>query len=361
VNGASRYRIDSLSPPVIFKRMINRLLLFCFVLPFWASADQTNNNFTRTEDVIYGRKSGTALTLDVFTPAVTNGAGILWLVSSGYGSAHEAINPKYFRTLLARGYTVFVVVHGSAPKFSVPEIEPDILRAARFVRHHAADYGVNPQRFGAIGASAGGHLALTLVTKGVTGDASSTDPVARESSAVQCAVAFFPPTDYLNYGAPGREAAWIEPLLGLNTNGVPAAVAAEGTRLRREISVLYFVHSNQPPVLIFQGDKDYMVPVGQAQSFVKRSEELGNTAKLIIKPGAGHGWPDMTNDMVTAADWFDEHLRVIKSDGKNNLGGHLGQHGIIGYKTRFHHGNHFETVPSASSGGKTILWKPFSQ
>jgi hypothetical protein len=97
------------------------------MVPMWALADQTNQNFIGTEDVICGRKSGLALTLDVFQPTNANGAGILWLVSSGYGSAHEAINPKYFRAFLARGYTVFAVVHGSAPKFSVPEIEPDIL------------------------------------------------------------------------------------------------------------------------------------------------------------------------------------------------------------------------------------------
>jgi acetyl esterase/lipase len=295
--------------------MKNCLLVLFLSLPLVA-VSQTNENFKRTEDVIYGRKSGMALTLDMFQPTKANGAGILWLVSSGYGSAHEAINPKYFRAFLARGYTVFAVVHGSAPKFSVPETEPDILRAARFIRQHAADYGIDPQRLGAIGASAGGHLALTLATKGGAGDGNSPDAVARESSAVQCAVAFFPPTDYLNYGKPGREGEWIKPLLGVNpTNDAPVR-AAETTQRLREISVIYFVHSNQPPVLIFQGDKDYMVPVEQARSFVKRSEEFGNVAKLTIKPGAGHGWPDMAADMETAADWFDVYLRGRKSEKK---------------------------------------------
>jgi S-formylglutathione hydrolase FrmB len=49
--------------------------------------------------------------------------------------------------------------------------------------------------------------------------------------------------------------------------------------------------------------------VDQARTFVKRSEELGNQTKLIIKSGRGHGWPEMREDMETAADWFDEHLR----------------------------------------------------
>jgi acetyl esterase/lipase len=257
-------------------------------------AEIANTNFTRVEDVIYARKAGTALTLDVFTPPHTNGCGLLWIVSAGYGSSHEAIKPEHFRAFLARGYTMFAVVHGSAPKFSVREAEQDVLRAGAFVRSNAFRYGVNPARIGAIGASAGGHLALTLATKG--------DDVA-------CVAAFFPPTDYLNYGKPGLEAAWIAPLLGMNTNAATTNAAAEGTRLRREISPIYFVRSNQPPVLIFQGDKDYMVPVDQARTFVKRSEELGNKTKLIIKPGRGHGWAEMGADMDTAADWFDEHLR----------------------------------------------------
>lgn len=290
-----------------------RLLLLLVALPFGSAAQATNENFTRTEDVIYGRKFGTALTLDVFTPPAPNGVGILWLVSSGYGSSHDAIHPGHFRALLARGYTVLAVVHGAAPKFSVPEIESDALRAIRFVRHHAVRFGVDAHRLGAIGASAGGHLALVLATKGGPGDATAPDLIARESSAVQCVVGFFPPTDYLNYGAPGREAAWIEPLLGLATNSMPpATVAAQARELRRLISPIYFIHSNLPPVLLFQGDKDYMVPVEQARSFVKQNEAFGNRTKLIIKPGAGHGWPEMSQDMETATDWFDEHLRGLK-------------------------------------------------
>ena len=287
------------------KSFFTALLLMAALCPARA---QTNASFTRTEDVIYGRKFGTALTLDVFQPATPNGAGILWLVSSGYGSSHDAINPKFFRPLLAHGYTVFAVVHGSVPKFSVPEIEPDVLRAARFVRHNAARFGVQPNQLGAVGASAGGHLALTLATKGGAGAASAPDPVNRASSAVQCAAAFFPPTDYLNYGKPGREGEWIKPLLGVNpTNDAPTQ-AAETTRLLREISAIYFIHSNQPPVLIFQGDKDYLVPVEQARTFAAQSERLGNKVKLVIKPGAGHGWPDLTNDLETVAAWFDAEL-----------------------------------------------------
>src|SRR5206468_1693997 len=102
-------------------------------------------------------------TLDVFRPrAGANGAGIVLMVSGGFFSSHEAINPAFARPLLDRGYTVFAVVHGSQPRYTVPEIVRDVNRAIRFVRHHAADYGIDPGRLGVVGASAGGHLALML-------------------------------------------------------------------------------------------------------------------------------------------------------------------------------------------------------
>src|SRR5215212_9614916 len=92
-------------------------------------------DFKRTEDVIYARKFGTALTLDVFQPEKQNGAGIIFMVSGGFFSSHEAINPGFYMPLLDHGYTVFAVVHGSQPRFIIPEIIEDVHRATRFIRH----------------------------------------------------------------------------------------------------------------------------------------------------------------------------------------------------------------------------------
>src|SRR5262249_44156448 len=71
----------------------------------------SERSFKRQEDVIYGRKFGSALTMDVFTPAKQNGAAVIWVVSGGWMSAHEAINPAWVAEFLRRGYTVFAVVH----------------------------------------------------------------------------------------------------------------------------------------------------------------------------------------------------------------------------------------------------------
>src|ERR1700681_2819886 len=184
------------------------LISLNLILLFTAQA-QTNLDFKRTEDVIYARKFGTALTLDVFQPDKPNGVGIIFMVSGGFFSSHEAINPGFYRPLLQRGYTVFAVVHGSQPKFIITEIEQDIHRAVRFIRHNAARYGIDPNRLGLTGASAGGHLSLTMATQGSPGDEAAKDSVDRESSEVQCAACFFPPTDFLNYGQPREDAVGV--------------------------------------------------------------------------------------------------------------------------------------------------------
>ena len=102
--------------------------------------------------------------------------------------------------LLRRGYTIFAVSHLSQPQATVMEIVADVHRGVRFIRHHAKEYGIDPNRIGVAGGSAGGHLSLMLATRGGPGVPDANDPVDRESSAVQAAAVFFPVTDLLNLG-----------------------------------------------------------------------------------------------------------------------------------------------------------------
>jgi len=286
--------------------------------PAWA--DETG--FDRKEDVIYGRKYGTALTLDVFTPkANANGVGLIFMVSGGFHSSHEAINPAFYRPFLDRGYTVFAVVHGSQPRFQVPEIIADVNRAVRFIRHHAKDYKIDPDRLGVFGASAGGHLSLMLGTAGKPGDPSAKDPVDRESSRVQAVACFFPPTDWLNYGEPGKErlrATDFQPEFSAAFDyrkhdaktGLYAPIddLEKRREIARETSPIAHVTPDDPPTLIIHGDADTLVSVQQSESFDKKLRETGVESRLIIKKGSGHGWAGLDKDLVQFADWFDQHL-----------------------------------------------------
>ncbi len=289
------------------------LWALCATLAATLAAAQTTPAFTRTEDVVYGRKFGTALTLDVFQPQKPNGAAILLMISGGWFSSHDSINIGTCQPFLDRGYTVFAVVHGSQPRFVVQEITQDIHRAVRFVRHNAAKYGVNPRQFGIAGASAGGHLSLTMGTQGGPGDPQAKDPIDRESSAVQAVACFFPPTDFLNYGQPGEDAVGVGILKNFKPAFGPKSDTAEGRQaLGRAISPIYFVTSNLPPTLIIHGDADKLVPIQQAESFIQKAQAAGVPAKLITRPGKEHGWPEIGADFQILAGWFDEHLRGLK-------------------------------------------------
>ncbi len=284
--------------------------------------------FDRKEDVIYGRKYGTALTMDVFTPRKnSNHLGVVFVVSGGWFSAHEVISIPFVEPLVKRGYTVFAVVHGSQPKFTIPEILQDMNRAVRFIRYHAKDYGFAPDRIGIYGGSAGGHLSLMQGTAGDLGDPKAKDPVDRESSRVQAIACFFPPTDFLNYGKPGVTALGRGILENFrapfdfhmlnpgNNKFDPIVDDAELLNIGRKISPNHQVSPDDPPTLIIHGDADKLVPIQQAELIIDKLKAAGVKAKLETKPGKSHGWADMGKDIETFADWFDENLKA-KSDSK---------------------------------------------
>jgi acetyl esterase/lipase len=272
-----------------------------------------NNVVRHTADVIYGRKAGMALTLDVFTPSQKNGAGVIFLVSGGWASSYDNVAVENYETYLRRGYTVFAVVHGSMPRFNVPDIILDVQRAVRFIRHNAGAFGIDPNRLGVLGSSSGGHLALMIATQGGPGPAAATDRVERESSAVQAVAVFFPPTDFLNWGAPGVDGVGRGPLSPLFAAFGSLSDTDPGRQIvGKMISPIYFVTPNLPPVLIVHGDADVVVPLQQSESFAAKAKEVGAPmVKIIVRKGKGHGWGDFwksKEDIDAFAEWFDKYL-----------------------------------------------------
>ncbi|MCC6485062.1 MAG: alpha/beta hydrolase [Armatimonadetes bacterium] len=277
---------------------------------------------TQHADVIYGRKYGMALTLSVFRPQHQNGAGVILVLSGGWFSAPEMVSLETVSEFLERGYTVFAVAHGSQPKFTIPEIAEDMHRAVRFIRHYAVNVGVDPDKLGITGGSAGGHLSLLMATSGNAGDSSAKDPVERESSRVQAVGCFFPPTDFLNYGEAGRNVFQalqdtLKPFRAPfdfveldKASGRFLPVTDETRRLAilREISPVTYVSADDPPTLIFHGDKDQLVPLQQSEEMKQALEKAGVPVRLVVVHGADHGWSNMSANVQTIAEWFDTYL-----------------------------------------------------
>jgi acetyl esterase/lipase len=268
--------------------------------------------YKATEDVVYGQKEGMGLTLDVLKPEKNgNGRGIVLISSGGWKSDKSNIQEKvdemrkdhWAMGLLQGGYTVFIVRHGSGPRFFVPEMIEDIRRSVRFVRMHAADYGIDPNHIGITSGSSGGHLALMVGLTGDDGKPDSKDPVERVSSRCQSIVAWFPPTDLINWGGPDGYKAmdqarpgFFEHILGKVTD-LPEQL--------KSISPIYQVTPDDPPLLLIHGDKDKTVPVQQSEIMKAKYEETGLKVKLIVQPGGGHTyWDGIEKQYKDVVEWF---------------------------------------------------------
>jgi acetyl esterase/lipase len=301
--------------------------VFAIVLLCGSIVHAADASFTRQQDVIYGRKFGMALTMDVFRPTgKQNGAGIVVAVSGGWFSSHEVIGLpqviKLIGPMTERGYTVFAVVHGSQPRFTIPDAVADMNRSVRFIRFHAKDYGIDPERIGITGGSAGGHLSLMMGVKPAPADAKSGDPVERVESNVEAVGCFFPPTDFLNYGGPGK-IAWDTQLKWLlapfdfekqEKDGEFTLLSGEEKlAVAKEVSPIYWISEKTPPTLIIHGDADPLVPIEQSQRFVDALREKKIPAQLVVRPGKGHGWVDTEPDMKVILDWFDQYMPVAGS------------------------------------------------
>jgi len=255
-------------------------------------------NSSTIPDVVYGRKFGMALTLDVVKPEKPSGTGVLALSSGGWQSWPEMGKPGTVE-FLERGQTVFLVTHGAKPRFSIPEIVQDIRRAVRFVRAHAAEHAVDPTRLGLFGISSGGNISLLTAAQGGAGDPEAKDPVDRQGDRVGAVACFYPPTDFLNYGEPGK--VWVPYRVAGDT--------ADDATLARAWSPVTHFTAAMPPTLIMHGDADVLVPIQQARAVTARLRELGVEHHLEVRPGREHGWPDMSAEYALCADWFDRYLK----------------------------------------------------
>ena len=285
---------------------------------------------TRQSDVIYGRKLGVALTMEIFTPAAPNGVGVVWVVSSGGRSSRDQTLQDSFERriapLLDRGYTLFAVIHGSAPIFNVQDQVSDARRAMRFVRERAAQFAIDGQRIGISGSSAGGLLALMVAMQGQAGNPRSEDVVDRVSSRAQAVGCFFSPTDLLNFGAPSedivammqRQGGEVDPSFQFYDvdarSGVRRPITARDDviRMLREYSPVTHVTNDAPPTILIHGDQDKAVPVQQSRQLMARLRDKNVPASLVVREGGVHAYPGWEADAALIADWFDTHLRGIR-------------------------------------------------
>ena len=289
-----------------------------------AAQEKEKQNFDEVRvgvvrDVSYGPDARNVMDLYLpdGAPAARPRPLVVFIHGGGWAGGDKKVYAWLAEALAKRGYAAASITYRFAPAWHAPAQMDDAQRAVRFLRKNAGRYGLDPQRFGAIGGSAGGHLAsyLALAETRDNGDRE----LATYSSRVQCAVDCYGPVD-LEAMMKSASAPIVQGFIGKPLEGNEAAY--------RDASPHFLVKANPPPFLIIHGTLDVgtargQVPMEQSVNFHEKLRRAGGNATLLKLDGAGHGFTGSAaskfaqESLSAAVRFFDVHLttNAQRSDG----------------------------------------------
>lgn len=289
------------------KRILPLLVLILIFLAAGCHAQPAAPPAVQT-DVVYGVADGQELKMDIY-PAATPGPhpALLMIHGGGWAAGDKSGDKGTATALSGRGVVCFSINYRFAPKYPWPAQILDCARAARWVRAHAADYGVDPNRLGDWGGSAGGHLSLMLGVIEPDDYQSPDDPNRALSAKVQCVVDFFGPTDMRGTSFSPGATGILKNFIGA-APGDPAAADKYA-----DCSPITHATKDACPVLFVHGDADTLVPLQQSEVMKAELDKLSVENQLIVVKNGGHGFggadkQEISDAYMSALKWLGAHL-----------------------------------------------------
>ncbi len=237
----------------------------------------------------YGRASSRAMLLDLYLPEKGDKPMplIIW-IHGGAWLAGSKDGPSPALRFTAEGYAVAQVGYRLSQEATFPAQIHDCKAAVRWLRANATKYNLDPHKFAAWGASAGGHLVALLGTSGGVAELEGDDNDLKESSRVQAVVDWFGPTDFLHIGD-------AESDIHHNAPDSPESKLIGGAVLENKdkaakASPITYVSKDAPPFLIMHGDRDRTVPFNQGELLYAALKKAGVDVTFVPMKGAGHGF-----------------------------------------------------------------------
>ena len=246
----------------------------------------------------YADYDGRVMPLDLHLPKSADGPlpVLLWIPVGGWrGSAREGapLWPTEHGFAIASGDCR---VSGEA---IAPAAIHDCKAAVRWLRANSKEYGLDPERIGSAGSSAGGHLSALLGASHDVPELEGDGGNADQSSAVQASLDVCGPTDLMRMAVPELQERF-EVLHEVTYNFLGGPVAERG-ELGRLMSPLTYAANDCPPMLIVHGEDDPTVPVEESIIFHEALQEAGADTALEVLKGVGHGCPwDQIQETVLA-------------------------------------------------------------
>ncbi len=255
--------------------------------------------------------------LDLYLPHSDGGPMplVIWIHGGGWQSGGKfPMNGTNLSALRSAGFAVASVNYRLSGDALYPAQIHDCKGAIRWLRAHAAEFGLDPARFGTWGSSAGGHLsALVGVSCGSSGHEGSVGGNLEQSSCVQAVADYFGPSDLCTMGTwhdecDSPESLLIGGCLGevCDTLASPPDPAAAWRAL--SASAVLHVTADDPPFHIAHGTADGTVPPSQSEMLHQALTSAGVTSTLRLVSGAGHGLPPSEAPFVIA--FFEAHLAL---------------------------------------------------
>ncbi|MFC5548742.1 alpha/beta hydrolase fold domain-containing protein [Massilia aerilata] len=262
--------------------------------------------------ITYVQRGGHALQLDLYLPAQPKAGpvpGIVFVHGGGWRAGVRANFAPMAIRMAERGYAAAAISYRLSPEALYPAAVQDARVAVRWMRTHAAEYGIDPSKIAIGGGSAGGHIAALA---GVSGDAARFDPdggPGTVSSAVQAIVNIDGLSDFTSEAArryeddPARQPSSAGAWFGGRYAAMPA--------LWREASPLFYVNAKTPPVL-FIGSAQPRFSSGR-EEMVARMREVGVPSRVVLLPETPHSfwlfepWIGPTVEATVA--FLDAYLR----------------------------------------------------
>ncbi|MBA4284957.1 MAG: alpha/beta hydrolase [Xanthomonadaceae bacterium] len=237
------------------------------------------------------------LLADLYTPTGTAPANgwpaVVMIHGGGWSSGDREQVEGIARRVAARGYVTLNITYRLAPDAIFPAPVIDAQQAVRWLRGHAVDHRVDPQRIGAWGYSAGAHLAAML------GGLSPGDRLYQPGAEVKAVVAGGIPSDLRKF----HGGSIVPKFLGERWS--------ENSVAFRESSPAAYVTPGDPPVFLYHGGWDQLVPFDQASDYKVALDAAGVPNELYELRGLGHITAFLMDGEAVqrGLDFLDRHLR----------------------------------------------------